>query len=386
VRASATQTWIGTKVLIGISVAVFVADLLFDHRILMWGAVSHAIWAGEWHRLLAPHFIHSGVPHILFNMYALYIFGRLVEGMIGTRRFLTVYFVGGITGFYFSLLARPQGLAVGASAAIFALMGFTLHYRLRRLPMRWLSIDSSFAQILGLNLIIGLTVPNIDQFAHLGGLIGGALAGSLVGFPRTLYEVQEDGGEPGSWTSGGRRPKRRRLLEPLLAAVLIGVLSWAALSPLTFARASGLPGLARFADERYGGYFAPYVATDVTLLWLLRDDPESEWQPVRERLQRAGASPVAIGLFWRWERGGGRDASGEYVVRWYRYDARVNQWSLWHVEPGRVDRVDPQEGLIYRRGLIVESGAGELDGRWRVTIAVDGRQQYDREFWVSPAL
>ena len=75
-------------------------------------ACSHAIWAGEWHRLLAPHFIHSGVPHILFNMYALYIFGRLVEGMIGTRRFLTVYFVGGITGFYFSLLARPQGLAV----------------------------------------------------------------------------------------------------------------------------------------------------------------------------------------------------------------------------------------------------------------------------------
>ena len=154
--------------------------------------------------------------------------------------------------------------------------------------------------------------------------------------------------------------------EPLLAAVLIGVLSWAALSPLTFARASGLPGLARFADDRYGGYFA--------LMWPRMSRSYGSCGTI---LKASGspcgkgssepASPVAIGLFWRWERGGGRDASGEYVVRWYRYDARVNQWSLWHVEPGRVDRVDPQEGLIYRRGLIVESGAGELDGRWRVT-------------------
>lgn len=319
-------------------------------------------------------------------MYALYIFGHLVEGMIGTGRFLAVYFVGGITGFYFSLLARPGSLAVGASAAIFALMGFTLHYRLRRLPLRWLPIDGSFAQILGLNLIIGFTVPNIDQFAHLGGLIGGALAGSLVGFPRASFEVEWDSDEPGVPVAGRRGPHRRGLVEPFVAAVLIAALSWAALSPLSFAKASGSPALARLADARYGGYFAPYVATDVALFWLPQDAAGGDWRPVRQRLERTDQSPIALGLFWRWERGGGREPSGEYAVHWFRYNARASEWSLWHVEQGRVAAVDPQEGRIFRRGLIVERGAGDLDGRWRVTVDVDGRRQYEREFFVSPAL
>ena len=360
------------------------ADLLTDHRILVWGAVSHAIWAGEWHRLLAPHFIHSGVPHILFNMYALYIFGRLVEGMIGTRRFLIVYFVGGIIGYYFSLLARPGGLAVGASAAIFALMGFTLHYRLRRLPKRWLSIDSSFAQILGLNLIIGFTVPNIDQFAHLGGLTGGALAGSLVGMPRASYEVgwvHHEAGDEGGRKRGPRGP----WLEQAVALLLIAALSWAALSPLSFAKATGLPGLERFAAERYGGYFAPFVATDVALLWLRAGGEGDDWRPVRQRLDRTDQSPIALGLFWRWVRGGGREASGEYAVHWRRYNARTGEWRTWHVDRGSVDQVDREEGLIFRRGLIVEADTGDFDGRWRVSIRVDDRDQYEREFVVSPA-
>lgn len=385
-----TQTWIGTKVLIGLSVAVFVADLLFDHRILVWGAVSHAIWAGEWHRLLAPHFIHSGVPHILFNMYALYIFGRLVEGMVGTRRFLVVYFVGGIVGYFFSLLARPGGLAVGASAAIFALMGFTLHYRLRRLPKRWLSIDSSFAQILGLNLIIGFTVPNIDQYAHLGGLIGGALAGSLVGLPRPWFEVEWHPSEEGEPTGDLGRPRRsfapNPLLEKVVSAFLIAVLGWAALSPLTFARATGVPGLQQLAAERYGGFFTPFVATDVALLWLPAEDSDADWRPVRQRLDRPGQSPVVLGLFWRWASGGGREASGEYAVHWRRYNAVTREWHTWHVDAGRVDEVDREHGLIFRRGLVVESIVGEFDGRWQVIVDVDGHVQYEREFIVSPAL
>lgn len=402
------QDWIGTKVLIALSVAVFVADLLFDHRIIVWGAVSHAIWAGEWHRLVAPHFIHSGVPHILFNMYALYIFGRLVEGMIGTGRFLVVYFVGGIAGFLVSLLARPQGLAVGASAAIFALMGFTLHYRLRRLPKRWLSIDSAFAQILGLNLILGFTVPNIDQFAHLGGLVGGALAGSLVGLPRPWfdygwyeYDVDEEspdapvGGDPsttgmGPWAVRRTRRKPRHALDPLwekgIAVILLVALGWAGLSPLTFARATGAPEIQRFAAQRYGKYFTPFVATDFALVWLPAEDPGGDWRPLRQRLDRRGSSPVALGLFWRWVAGGGKEASGEYAVYWLRYNARTQEWQTWHVDRGRVDQVDREHAMVYRRGLVVESQIGEFDGRWRVSVEVDGHVQYDREFFVSPAL
>lgn len=421
-----TQAWIGTKALIAISVLVFAADLITGQRILHWGAVSHEVWAGQWQRLLLPHFIHSGVSHIAFNMYALYVFGRLVEGMIGTGRFLVVYFLGGIIGFYASLLVRPEGLAVGASAAIFSLMGYTLHYRLRCLPKRWLGIDSAFAQILGLNLIIGFTVPNVDQYAHLGGLLGGAVAGSLVGMPAAPGPVREDEEEeaiePGeedellepegtggheeaaeaqeteqaeaAWEQSGagqfseavhageaREGAFVRAVSPaerIAALLLVAALSWAALSPLSFAKATGSDALLAFAEERYGGYFAPYVAVDVALLWLSGNGDE-DWRLVQDRLTRTGDGPIALGVYWRWARGGGRTEAGEYAVYWRRLDAS-GTWRLWHVDQGRVVRVDPQDGLIYRRSLLVERTAGELDGRWQVTVEVNRKRQYEKEF------
>lgn len=419
---------IGTFALIGISVAVFVADYFTGQRILLWGAVSPGVWAGEWHRLLAPHFIHSGLSHIAFNMYALAIFGRLVESLLGTARFLIVYFAGGIIGFYASLLVHPDGLAVGASAAIFSLMGFTLHYRLRRLPRRWLGIDTSFAQILGLNLAIGFIVPNVDQFAHLGGLIGGAIAGSLVGLPQPSLgqpahgrdgegatdgsdgcgpeldeEAQESSplphqGEPpagkleppaarGDAGGGGARPTilEAGALERVVALALIALLSWAALSPLSFARATGAPALIRFAEAHYGGYFAPFVAADVVVLWFSpeRQGDADEWRPVRGgRVERWSDEPIALGVYWRWTRGGGRTTAGEYAVYWERLDP-AGAWQLLDRDEGWVARVDPPEGLIYRRSLIVEERAGELDGTWRVRVEVDGRRQHEQEFEIA---
>ncbi|MBO2521540.1 MAG: hypothetical protein CW345_07025 [Firmicutes bacterium] len=319
--------------------------------------------------MIAPHFIHAGLTHIAFNMYALYIFGRLVEGLIGTGRFLAVYFVGGIIGAYASLLMRPDGLAVGASAAIFGLMGYTLHYRLRRLPKRWLSIDSSFAQILGLNLIIGFTVPNVDQYAHLGGLIGGALAASLVGLP-----------EP--WPA--TRP-RAGPLERAAALVLIALLSWAALSPLSLARATGQQAVVAWAEARYGRYFAPFVAADAAVLWTETDRGQGEWRRVGRLVDRPGESPIALGVYWRWERGGGRAGAGEYgeySVYWQRLDA-AGQWELWRTDRGTVFRADSRNDVIYRRSLIAERWPGEFDGRWRVSVEVDGWRQYQQEFEVA---
>src|SRR5690625_4244901 len=121
----------GTTALIAVSVVLFILDTLTNHRILLWGAVSSDIWAGEWWRLIAPNFIHSGITHIAFNMYALYIFGRIVEGLTGRNKFLVVFFISGLCGFAMSLLANPDTLAVGASAGIFGLMGYTLHFRIR---------------------------------------------------------------------------------------------------------------------------------------------------------------------------------------------------------------------------------------------------------------
>lgn len=355
----------GYAVLIAVSVALFLFDFFAGQRILMWGASSAAIWAGEWHRLIAPHFIHSGFPHLMFNMYALYIFGRLVEDLVGTGRFLFVYFVGGTVGFCFSLLGNPAALSVGASAAIFALMGYTLHYRLRRLPLRRLSIDLTFAQILGLNLLLGLMVPNIDQFAHLGGLIGGALAAGVVGMP-DLRNRNID-------VPAGER---------VIASLLLVLMLWAGISPLSFAEKARAvaPGVSHYMEARYGGYFTSYTASNVGVLWLDADAPDSEWQFIDGYLSRPIDGRVALAVFWRWARGGGSGQPVEWTVTWQRRES--GQWRLHGQDRGWVDRVDPRSDMIYRRSMVVGS-MQELVGAWRVQVEVDERIQFEEDFTIT---
>lgn len=360
----------GTWALIAASAAAFVVDALTGHRLLAWGAKSAAIWTGEWHRLVTPNFIHYGVMHLAFDMYALYIFGRIVEELAGTLRFLFVYFLSGCIGFLASLWAHPEGLSVGASAAIFGLMGYTIHYRLRRLPWRWLSIDASFAQILLLNLVIGFTVPNIDQFAHLGGFIAGALAGSVTGFP----PHHTPAGAP--WL---RRPERG-WAEKVAAGAVALVLLWAGISPLSFAeRAAGFaPQFDAAVRARFGKYFAPYILTSPGLFWLDVSSPEAEWTPVDRRIQLPRERPLAFGLFGRWIEGRKGGGAMRYTVTWERL--RDGEWVEEQVEPGSVSRPDPRDDRIYRRGLLV--GEGSLAGRWRVRVEGGGAVHFQREFIV----
>lgn len=357
----------GTWALIAASAAAFAVDALSGHRLLVWGAKSPAIWAGEWHRLLAPNFIHSGVVHLAFDMYALYLFGRLVEELAGTVRFLFVYFFSGCLGFLASLWAYPESLSVGASAAVFGLMGYAVHYRLRRLPWRWLPIDASFAQILALNLILGWSVPSIDQFAHFGGLAGGVLAASIAGLPQ----------------NGAAAPRARRRilldwLERPLAGALAAALLWAGLSPLAAAARveEYAPGVERWVRDRYGKYFTPYVVTSPGLYWLDPSTPGAEWAPVRGPIVRPAGRPVALGLFWRWTEGTRGEEVMHYAVTWER---RVNgEWSEVFVERGRVSRPDPEGDAIYRRSLLVDEGS--LAGRWRVRVEGAGVVHFEREF------
>lgn len=360
----------GTWALIAASAAAFAADALTGHRLLVWGAKSPAIWTGEWHRLVTPNFIHSGVVHLAFDMYALYLFGRLVEELAGTPRFLFVYFFSGCIGFLASLWAHPEGLSVGASAAIFGLMGYTIHYRLRRLPWRWLSIDSSFTQILALNLVVGLTVPNIDQFAHLGGFIGGALAGSAAGLPARLSHLQPT----------ARERSRRAWIEKAAAGGLAIALVWAGLSPLSFAERIDkyAPRFGQAIQLRYGKYFSPYILTSPALFWLDPSSPQSDWQPVERRSALPAGRPLALGLFWRWTEGKEGGGVMHYKVTWERQQG--GEWQRVHVEPGSVNRPDPRDDRIYRRSLLVDEGLSA--GRWRVRVEGAGTVQFEREFVV----
>lgn len=149
------------------------------------------IAAGEYWRLLSATFLHASLIHIFFNSYALYSLGPEAERIYGTGRFLILYFLSGLAGSVASYLFSPAP-AVGASGAIFGLIGgLGVFYYLSRGALG----DFGRQQVQGMvaiaiiNLLIGISVPGIDNWGHLGGLVGGALAGLALA-PRVKIDQQ----------------------------------------------------------------------------------------------------------------------------------------------------------------------------------------------------
>lgn len=313
----------GVGLLIVVTVAVFVLDWLTGSSLTYWGAKSAAIWSGEVYRLVTATFLHGGLTHIFFNIYALYIFGQLTERILGTGRFIVLYIVSGAVGYIASLLVAPGQLAVGASAAIFGLMGYTLHFRLRRLPLRWSEIDAAFLQIFVLNALAAVLVPNIDQWAHLGGLIGGILCGSLLGLdPAPRYQ----------------RTVRPR--ETAMAAILCALILFVGLRPVTAANIVQrfVPALGERLAQRYVPYFLPYQVFSPVILWNYMDGG-GDWVQAGEVIRVSPDRPVSLALVWWWERGGSfsPDAVHSYTVEW-KHDGRVVVSSSGHVQPQDVRR------------------------------------------------
>jgi len=149
------------------------------------GALQGAaiFYDGEWYRLVTAMFLHAGVLHIAFNMLALYWLGTVVEQALGTWRFLLVYFVSGLAGSAGALLLTgPLAVTVGASGAIFGILGSLL-------VLEYVATGTFAGQAMALivlNLALTLTIPNISIGGHLGGLVGGILATfALVHFRHT---------------------------------------------------------------------------------------------------------------------------------------------------------------------------------------------------------
>jgi membrane associated rhomboid family serine protease len=133
---------------------------------------------GEWWRLLTAGFLHGGLFHLLLNMYALYFLGRMLEPSLGHVRFGAIYFAALLAGSFGAVLLNPSTPVVGASTAIFGLLGAAIVMARNR------GIDimaSGLGPILIINLLITF-VPgfNISVGGHLGGLIGGVLAALAV--------------------------------------------------------------------------------------------------------------------------------------------------------------------------------------------------------------
>lgn len=147
-----------------------------DQRVLInFGAkVNSLIEAGEIWRLLSSTFIHIGIIHLAFNLYALWALGPLTEESFGHRRFLMIYIFSGLGGSIASFVFSPV-LSAGASGAIFGLLGALLYYSYKR-PALWKSgLGMNLVVVILINLGFGFVQPGIDNFAHLGGLITGTL-------------------------------------------------------------------------------------------------------------------------------------------------------------------------------------------------------------------
>lgn len=144
---------------------------------------------GELWRLATSMFLHGGADHLIGNMIVLYIVGMACEHAFGPARTAFVYFAAGLSGAALSLLMRP-GPSVGASGAIFGLVAsvIVVLYRYRhRFHLRDKRIGLVLAAWAGYQVLSGLATPFIDNFAHLGGIAGGALA-TLALTPRLLRQ------------------------------------------------------------------------------------------------------------------------------------------------------------------------------------------------------
>jgi len=160
-----------TLVLIGICVAAYLLQVTVTGFQAKFIDLGIAVADGEYYRLLTAAFLHGGLLHLLFNMLALYLLGPGLEAALGRVRFLALYLLSALGGSVASYaLASPIQPSLGASGAIFGLFGATL------VISRRLRADvGPILVVLGINLVLSFTIPNVDWRAHIGGLVVGAI-------------------------------------------------------------------------------------------------------------------------------------------------------------------------------------------------------------------
>jgi membrane associated rhomboid family serine protease len=175
-----------TRVLIGLNVVVFVITVasgggfasgsgtssIYDRFAL----IPPAVAAGDWWRLGTSMFLHYGIWHIAFNMWALYVIGTPLEQWLGRLRYLTLYFLSGLGGSVLSFATGPlASRSAGASGAIFGLFGaFFVISRRRGLE------TGGIVGLIAINLVLSFTFSNIDWRGHVGGLIVGLVVGAVL--------------------------------------------------------------------------------------------------------------------------------------------------------------------------------------------------------------
>ncbi len=223
------QAWV-TWAIVAINVAVFLVDgalggggfslfggagPLAQAGVIYGPAVAH----GEWWRMITSAFLHYGILHIAFNMYALWLFGPIMEQMYGHLEYAVIYLLCALGGSVLTILAAPQTPALGASGAIFGLFGLAFIVSRRRhllLGPQARAMLSQVGTLLVLNLIITFSVPAISWTGHVGGLAVGALIGVLL-VPSNVPTLG------GMWRAPDGSLLARRISPSLRISVYLGV-------------------------------------------------------------------------------------------------------------------------------------------------------------------
>ncbi len=222
-----------TYVIMGLLVLVFIAETAAggsdNTRVLIeLGAnVGPLVTLGDYWRLFTANFLHIGLAHIAFNLYALYIIGPEVEMFYGPVRFSAIYLFSALSGAVASY-AFTYGLSAGASTAIFGLIGTLVAFFTRNRSVfgaMGRARLGNLAFIVVINVMLGLTPgASIDNWGHIGGFIGGAMLGWLL---CPFYQVE-------SQTDGARRVVDRNSMRVewiglVLCGILLIVAFWATL-------------------------------------------------------------------------------------------------------------------------------------------------------------
>lgn len=177
-----------TYIIMAVNILMFIISVILSKSIFdidtevlvnLGAKYNPAIIQGQWFRLITCMFLHGGIIHIAANMYSLYSIGPFVERLYAKCKYIVMYFVCGIVSSVFSFMFSEY-VSIGASGAIFGLLGVVLVFALKERKRIGRAFLMNVASVVVMNLIIGLSMTGIDNFAHLGGLLSGAVLGAII--------------------------------------------------------------------------------------------------------------------------------------------------------------------------------------------------------------
>lgn len=186
-----------TYTLIAINILFYIIPVLFgEYNSVINLLCNHgpSIRAGQYYRLFTGMFVHAGLMHLALNCYSLYVIGTQMESFLGKIKYLIIYVVSGLAGALLSMTFSGNVASVGASGAIFGLLGSMLYFGYHYRVYLGNVIKSQILPLILVNLSIGFMFQGIDNAAHIGGLIGGALITMALGIDNKSTDFERVNG------------------------------------------------------------------------------------------------------------------------------------------------------------------------------------------------